>query len=70
MAHWHPPIDTAASWRAHYERWRDVHGPLSAITEQLRKRISRAVRNEQLTKGQRVDLLGVIAQIDDERRGR
>jgi hypothetical protein len=73
VAHWHPPIDDALNigqWRAHYERWRDIHGPASPRTQHLRRLIGQVTRSDRLSALQRNELLSVIVQIDDEARGR
>lgn len=70
MSQWHPPVETAEHWRAHYERWRDIHGPNSIVTHRLRRSIAAASRNACLTEMQRNELLAVLIQIDDEVLGR
>ncbi len=70
MSQWHPPVETAEHWRAHYERWRDIHGPNSLAAHRLRRSISMASRSEQVTEAQRNELLAVLVQIDDEGLGR
>jgi hypothetical protein len=70
MSQWHPPVENAAHWRAHHERWRDMHGPNSIRAHSLRRSISAASQRDGLRDGQRNELLGVLTQIDDEGRGR
>jgi hypothetical protein len=70
MSQWHPPVETADQWRAHYERWRDIHGPNSIAAHRLRRSIATASESDRLSAGQRNELLGVLTQINDEGRGR
>jgi hypothetical protein len=70
MSAWHPPVENAAHWRAHYERWRDIHGPNSIRAHSLRRSISTATQSDRINDSQRNELLGVLTQIDDESRGR
>ena len=70
MSHWHPPIENAAQWRAHYERWRDIHGPSTVIARRLRRLSAIASRDNSVQTGQRNELLGLFTQIDAEKRAR
>jgi hypothetical protein len=70
MSKWHPPVETADQWRAHYERWRDIHGPNSVPAHPLRRSIVTASESDRLSDGQRKVLLGALTQINDEGRGR
>lgn len=62
---------TAATvWRSDYERCRDIYGVTSDYAKRLRAQLIKASRDANLIRSTRDSLLGVVTQIDDERRGR
>ena len=63
-------ITVASVWRSDYERCREIYGVTSDSTKRLRAQLVKAARDTSLARVTRDTLLGVVTQIDDERRGR
>lgn len=60
--------ENMTEFRENYVKWRDTYGLLSAYVTELREVILKASRHDWLTVAQRDELLGLVQEIDAERR--